>query len=142
MYELEVPFAHAGLEVHGHERFREQIGARPVPAVVIAGPRFNRQVREAQFRIDADLRPCAGVSGIRPRVLEPGVVAELAAAGDGLEDPEPLAGAHVEGADETLHVALPCRHAARAMRGAHDDVSPAMIGVECSPISRDSGSTS
>ena len=40
---------------------------------------------------------------------------------DRVEDPQALAGAHVEAADVTLHVRLAGRHATRAMRGADDD---------------------
>src|SRR5262249_47425920 len=48
-------------------------------------------------------------------------VAELAEPGDGVEDPEALAGAHVVAADVALDVRLAARNAAGAVRGTDDD---------------------
>ena len=63
----------------------------------------------------------AGVAGVGPRIVQPGVVAEFARLRDRVEDPEALAGPHVESADVALHVGLARGDAARFVRGADDD---------------------
>src|SRR5262249_8903646 len=70
--------------------------------------------------VHGDLRPHAGVAALVPGVLEPGVVAELAGHGDRVEDPEPLAAAHVEPAHVALVVPVDLRRSALAEGGAHD----------------------
>jgi hypothetical protein len=54
-------------------------------------------------------------------LVQPGVVAEFARRRDGVEDPQPLAGPHVEAAHVALDVTPACRHAARPAGGADDD---------------------
>ena len=53
--------------------------------------------------------------------FEPRVGAEFARLRNRVEDPEPLAGAHVEPAHVPLLVGLALRHAAFGVRGADDD---------------------
>ena len=93
-------------------------------AVVVAGRQLDRQIRHPQFFVDRDLPPDAGVAGVRPRVVHPGVVAELARPRNRVEDPQPLAGLDVEPADVALLVGLAARHAAGQVRGADDDGVP------------------
>src|SRR5439155_27373001 len=66
------------------------------------------------------LSPDSGVAGVGPGVLLPGVDSELARPRDGVEDPEPLAGADVESAHVALDVFLAVRRAAGKMRGPDD----------------------
>ncbi len=121
VHELVVPLALAGLQIDGDEAFGEQVVAGPIGAEVIAGRALDRQIRDLQLGVDADLSPRAGVAGVRPRVFQPRLVAELAGLRNRVEDPQALAGAHVESADVALHVRLAGRHAARSVRGADDD---------------------
>ena len=104
--ELEVPAALAGREIDGDEALGEEVVARAVPAVVVAGRRLDGQVGEAQLGVGRDLRPDAVVAVAAPGVGEPGVGAELAGAGNGAERPEPLAAADVEGLHEPLDVVV------------------------------------
>src|SRR5579872_6241763 len=116
-----MPLADSGLEIDGDYAFSEQPVAGAMAAVVIAGGKLDRQKRQAQLFVDADLTPHAGVAGVIGGIAFPSVVAELAGFWDGVEDPQAFAGAHVEGAHETFHVGLAARDAAGAVRGAYDD---------------------
>ncbi len=60
-------------------------------------------------------------AGVIRRIAVPGVVAELARPGDGVEDPQALAGAHVEAAHKAFHIGSRARHAAGAMGRADND---------------------
>ena len=124
VHELVMPLALAGRQIDGHQRLAEQVGARPVAAVVVAGGQLDRQIRHVEILIDRHLSPHAGVARVLPRVLLPRVVAEFTDRRDGVEDPQALAGADVEAADEALHVGLAARDAAGPMRGADDDHVP------------------
>src|SRR6185503_17684913 len=122
VHQLVVPLALAGLEIKRDDAFAEEIIARSVTAVVVAGRHLDRQIHHAQFFIDGYLAPHAIVPAVRPRVIEPRVVAVLAALRNRVEDPEPLARLHVVAADISLLVGLPLRrNAAAQMRGADDD---------------------
>ena len=93
-------------------------------AEVVAGWHLDRQIRDAELFVDRQLTPEAGVSGIRPRVFQPRVVAELTGLRNRVEDPAALAGSRVEGSHEALRVRAAPRRAAGAVRGAdEDDVS-------------------
>ena len=105
-------------------------------AVEVRRRRFHRQVDEAELFVDADLRPDAGVAVDRPRVVLPGVVAELAGTRNRVERPEQLAGAHVERAHQALGVVV--RRRRSRPRGTPSRRSPrlcATAGVEWTPIS-------
>src|SRR6185295_2333215 len=118
--ELVMPLPLAGLQVDGDEALAEEPAARAMAAVIVAGRHFDRQVGQTELFIDGDLRPHAGVAGVRPRVALPRVVAEFARQRDGVEDPEPFAGAHVEAAYVAFLVAAALRVPARLVRGADD----------------------
>ena len=108
----------------------------PVSAVEVGGRRLDRQVREAELLVDGHLIPDADVAVVRPRVLFPRVVAELAGSRNGVERPEPLARADVEGLHEALRVVVRPRRVAFAERGADDARRRcAIAGVACRPIS-------
>src|SRR5471032_882036 len=116
-----MPLALSGLQVDADQAFAKEVVAGAMAAIIIAGGGFNGKIHQAELFVHRDLAPDAGVAGILGRALLPGVVAELAFLGDGVEDPQALAGADVESA----HVALVVAHAlgrhAFAERGADDD---------------------
>src|SRR5688572_13285384 len=116
-----MPLAFSGFDVDRDEAVRKEVIAWPVAAVVIAGWHFNGQVDEPELRVGAHLRPDAGVAVEFGRTLEPGLVAELSALRDGVEDPQPFAGASVVAADVPFHVAHGARVPPGPVRGADDD---------------------
>ena len=124
VHQLIVPLPLAGLQIDRDDALAEQVVAGPMTAIVVAGRRLDRQIRHPQFFIDGDLSPDAGVAGVRPRIVQPGIVAELARPRNRVEDPQPLARLDVESADVALFVALAARHAAGQVRGADDDGVP------------------
>ena len=97
---LEVPHALPGLDVHRDQRLRKEVVAEAVDAVVVVGRRPRRQVHVAQLVVAGQHRPDVGVARVAPRVVQPGVDAELVSpVGHGVEVPGVLAGADVPGAD-------------------------------------------
>src|SRR5215471_1198920 len=88
-------------------------------AIIIAGRQLDGHIDRARCFIDRHLTPGARIAGVFPRSLFPGVVAELTWARNGVEDPEALAGAHIESPNVALLVCKALRRAARKMRGAH-----------------------
>src|SRR5262245_22451460 len=99
-----MPLALAGLQIDRDDALSEEVVAGTVAAVFVNRRCFHRQVHEAGFRIDGDLRPHADVAAPLPRSLLPGVVAEFARSRNRIELPELLARADIEGADEALRV--------------------------------------
>ena len=123
MRDLEVPFALAGLQIDAHQAVSKQVVPRPVPAVKVRRGVFHGQVNQAELFINRDLRPHAGVAVDGPRLVLPGVVAELAGTGNRVERPEHFAALHVEGTDQALGVVVgPDRHAFLERRADDDDV--------------------
>ncbi len=106
MDELEVPLALAGLQIDADEAFREQVVAGSMAAIEVRGGRLDRQVDETQFFVDADLAPDADVPVARPRPVLPRLAAVVAGPRNGVELPELLPRAHVEGADEPFRVVV------------------------------------
>ena len=121
VHRLVVPHPLAGVEVDGDDAARVQVVAGPVAAVIVAGGRLHGEVGHVQLGVDGPLRPHPGVAGVAPRVVQPGVVAELVAAGDGVEDPLALAGAGVEPAHVALDVGPRGRRPARPVGGPDED---------------------
>src|SRR5438128_2040868 len=99
-----MPQTFACPELDGDDAFAEQVVAGPITAVIVAGRHLDRQVRDPELLIDGDLRPDARVARVGGGLVLPCVRAELAGARDGMKDPEPLAGPHVEAADVPLDV--------------------------------------
>ena len=113
-----MPHPFAGGRVQGHYRGAEQVVARPQAAVEMVGRRGHRQVHVAKGGIATHHRPDVGVAHPTPRLLAPGVVAELAGLRHGLEHPHLLAGVHVEPAHiAERHVGAPVGHLMRVVDG-------------------------
>src|SRR5688572_9022693 len=97
--DLEMPQPPAGARVERDDRFAEQVRALSLAAPVVITRRSDRDVDDAAGRVGGERRPGIGVADVLPRVLEPGLVAEFAGFGNGLEAPDALAGVHVERLD-------------------------------------------
>src|SRR5207249_8652864 len=98
--------------------------ALTVASVKVASRRLDRKVDQPEPLIHADLGPDARVAGVFRRTVQPGVVAELALLRDSMEDPQPLAGAHVVPTDVALIVPHGLRRHAFAEGGPDDDGVP------------------
>src|SRR5262249_46681229 len=83
------------------DRLGEQVVALALTAKPIVARRSNGQVDEPARAVDRERRPDVRMALVLPRVIFPGLVAGLAGPRHGVEAPEMLAGAGVEG----LHVA-------------------------------------
>ena len=99
MNELVVPDPFAGPDVEADDALGEEVVARPVAAVPVVGGDLGRQVEVAQLLVDRELRPDAGVAGVAPRLVFPGLDPEVVSLRHDVEDPEPLAGPRVVSAD-------------------------------------------
>ena len=82
-----MPDAAAGLALQAEQRLREQVVARPVPAVPVVGRRGGREIGVAQLLVGARDGPDVAGAGVLPRPVFPRVVPELARLGDGVEAP-------------------------------------------------------
>ena len=80
MDDLEVPLPLPGQRVETDDRFGEQIRAGPPRAVVVVARRADRQIQQAARLVERHRRPDVGVAGELPRLVLPGLVAELARA--------------------------------------------------------------
>src|SRR5580693_10008056 len=98
MHDLEMPLAHAGLQVDADQALAIEIVARTLAAIVIRSGRFHRQIHQARLRIGRDLRPHASVAVVIGRAVLPSVIAKLALPWNGVEGPAQFAGSNVEGA--------------------------------------------
>ena len=91
MHELVVPHAFARLALDADQRVRKQIVARPMPAVHVAGRTRERQIRVAEFFVDADERPQIRMPGVLPRVVLPRIDTKLAGSRNDMKGPAQLA---------------------------------------------------
>src|SRR6476660_7143900 len=103
-----MPLTLHGPDVQTAKALAIKIGSGAVAAIIVTGRRFHRQVHQAKLLVHGHLRPDAGVAGVFGRAVLPGLVTGFALHGNGVEDPEALAGAHVEAA----YVALVIAHGA------------------------------
>ena len=71
MHDLEVPLALAGLQIDADDAVAEQVVAGTMAAVVVRRRILDRQIDQAGFLVDRDLRPDAGVAVDRPRLVLP-----------------------------------------------------------------------
>ncbi len=118
--DLVMPDPQAGRRVEAHEALREEVVAQPVAAVEVVRRRFDREVDEPEVEVRAHQRPHARVACVRPRLVLPRVSTVLARLRDRVENPEPLAGAHVIPADVPRRGLLD-RRIDRRWHDLHDD---------------------
>ncbi len=121
VHELLMPHAFARSRVEADEAAGEQVVAGSVAAVKVARRRFDRQVEVAELFVSGKWRPHGRVAGVRPGIVQPGVVAELAGLRNRVKRPEPLARADVEAANITLRVFLRARRRAADHGRTEDD---------------------
>src|ERR1700693_1997476 len=113
-----MPLALAGVEIDRDQALAEQSVTRPMASVVVTRRQLHGQVHHIEIFIHGNLPPHAGIAGVGPGILLPGVEPEFAGLGDRMENPEAFARAHVESPDVAFHVALALWHSARAVSGA------------------------
>ena len=116
-----MPLAFAGLQIDSDQTLAIEAIAWSMAAVVVARRHLDRQVNDPELFVHGDLSPHTRVARVRRGSFEPRVGAEFARLRNRVEDPEPLAGAHVEPTHVPLLVGLALRHAAFRVRGADDD---------------------
>src|SRR5439155_23786987 len=122
MDRLEMPHALAGLRVQAHQALGEEIVSGSRRPVVVVVRRLDGRIDIAELLVRAHLPPDARVPRVGPRVVQPGVAAVLARAGDGMECPELLAGTDVVTPYVPLiAVLLPGVLAGRPAQPADDD---------------------
>ena len=124
VHALEMPEPLARLHVERDQALSEQVRPGTMAAVPVVGRRRQRQVDMAELLVAAHRRPDVDVSGVRPGVLLPRLVAHFAGPRDGAERPQQLARAHVIAPDVAWRRFHP-RRASRAVdvanHGADDD---------------------
>src|SRR5262249_2378302 len=96
---LEVPDALAGARVEREHAVGEQVVAGTVRAVKVERRRTGRRESPGVLLIDRDAGPRVRAAGDLPRVLRPGVVAELAGPWNRVERPADLSRVDVVRAD-------------------------------------------
>src|SRR5947207_15931155 len=94
-----MPAALAGSRIERHDRRAIQAGARAIDAVEVIGRRTERNVHDAEPRVDRHLTPVVNAPDVLVGLLRPAIVAEFAGTRDGVERPYGLAGEHVVSAD-------------------------------------------
>src|SRR5262245_35113793 len=101
-----MPDALARFGVEADEAPGEQVVAGSIPTVEIAGRRLDWDIDIPQFFIAGERGPGAGVAGVFPRVVFPGLVAEFTRARDGLEGPDSLPSANIVTPDISRNIFL------------------------------------
>src|SRR5262245_63334570 len=109
MHGLKMPDALAGLRLYADERFGEEVVTQAMSAVPVACRPAGLQIDVPQSLVAAHQRPDVSVAGVLPRLVLPGLIAELARLGHGVEYPERLAGADVESLDVAARLLLDYR---------------------------------
>src|SRR5262245_9535098 len=118
VHDLEMPFALAGSQIYAYQTLTKEIVAWPVTTVEVRRRRLDRQVHETQLFVDTDLSPDSGVAVGSPRVVVPGVVAELAGSQDCVEGPEQPACPYIKSSHKTLGVVVGLNRHPFLMSGA------------------------
>src|SRR4051812_41743019 len=75
-------------------------------AISVVRRRFRGYVHVSQFVVRRNRPPCAGVSSVFGRAVQPGLIARLAFAWNGMEDPHLLTCPDVERHDVAFYVLL------------------------------------
>src|SRR5207249_12334198 len=86
-HELEMPYALPRLGFEGDERIAVQVVPDSVGAVVVVGRGARGHEDEAALYVERHPRPVVRRAGIRPRVLRPGFIPELAGSRHRVEGP-------------------------------------------------------
>ena len=89
-------------------------------AVPVVGGRAERQIDVAELLVGRHVGPHVGAAGVGPRVVSPGVVAELALLRNRMQRPQLLAGADVEAVDVATRPFLVGRAVVNARADHHD----------------------
>src|ERR1051325_5363244 len=90
-----MPYPFARCCVQSKKRIGEEIVADAVRTIPVGSSRPGRDVDDAPLRINRHTGPVIGSAAVRPCVLRPSVVTELAGMRDGVKSPAKLAGSHV-----------------------------------------------
>src|SRR5262249_48328254 len=96
MDQLIMPFALAGFQIDGHEGLSKQSIAGSMAPVDIAGRQLDRQIRQAEFFVHADLSPHPSIADVVGGIIQPGVASKLARLRDGVKYPKTFARTHIE----------------------------------------------
>src|SRR5262245_18612684 len=121
VHELEMPLPLAGLQIDADKTLGIEVVARAVTAVVVGRRRFDRQVDETEFLVDADLSPHTDVASALPRVVLPGSAAGIQRRWDGVELPELFPCAYIKRPHEAFRVVVRGDGRAFPERGSDDD---------------------
>src|SRR6476646_1143209 len=92
-----------------------------MPAVVVAGGRFDGQIDESQLFVDRHLGPDTGVPRVIGGAVQPAVVSRLAFLRNSVKGPETLARSNVEAPNVAFVVLETLRRGAFAERRTDDD---------------------
>src|ERR1051326_1179103 len=96
-----MPEAFAGAEIERQNAIAVQTRALAVAAIHIVSRRTQREIADSALFVDGDFAPGVDTADVRPGILGPRIVAELARTGNGVERPDELAADHVVGAQIT-----------------------------------------
>src|SRR5262245_18575642 len=121
MQDLIMPLLCAGAEIETDDALAVEIVPRAMAAVVVSSRRLDWQKDEAEFLVDRDLCPYAGVARVLRRSFLPRVVSRLALLRNRVEDPETFAGSHIETPNVPFIVLETPRRCSFAERRADDD---------------------
>ncbi len=102
------------------DRLAEEARPWTAAAVEIVAGRGDRQVDEPARFVERHRRPDVGVTGVRPRIVLPRVVAELAGLRNRVERPHLLPGARAERADVARRIILIRKAIANAVAEDHE----------------------
>src|SRR6185295_4186685 len=108
----------ARFDIQADQRGRKQIGAGTMSAIGVVGGVLYVEVYIAEFFVGGERSPHTGVAGVIGRAFQPRVIAKLALSRDGMENPELLTCADVEGCHVALYVVV--RRGTGRQSGAHD----------------------
>ena len=78
MHQFKVPDAAAGGALEAHEALSKEVVAETVTAVPVVGRCGGREIGVTKILISADHRPDISLAVVLPRLVLPGLVAELA----------------------------------------------------------------
>src|SRR4051794_37417739 len=95
MNHLKVPDTLACARIKGQQTVTEEICTSPIRSVEIVFRAADGDVDDPSLLVDSEVRPGVCTSDCFPSLFRPSVVAEFARMGNGMEDPDLLARAHI-----------------------------------------------